>query len=119
MPPEAQAPSTLVQGMFSSPSSSATIPARTSCPLRGPAMKLPRYRAPISLRSMPQFLSALLAASTARLSSPLPSCLPKAVEPTPVIATSRIANVLQELPQVGLEYLAVAVLGKALDKPVV
>ena len=81
-------------------------------------MKLPRYTAPISLRSTPAFFSAVLAASTARLSRPLPSCLPNSVEPIPVIATSRIAGLRQKLSQFRLEYLAVAVLGEALDDSV-
>ena len=42
MPPEAQAPSTLVQGMFRRPRLSATMPASTSCPVKTPLMKLPR-----------------------------------------------------------------------------
>ena len=90
MPPEAQAPSTLVQGMLPNPKRSPTMPAKTSLPVSGPLMKLPRYKAPMRSRSIPDSTMARAAASTANDSIGVAICLPKVVEPIPATKTSRM-----------------------------
>src|SRR5690606_21247801 len=119
MPPDAQAPSTFVHGMFGRPSWSATMPASTSLPFSGPLMKLPRYSAPMRLRSIPASTSASAAACTPSCSIGVDAWRPKTVEPIPAISTSRILVLLgQDLAKTGLEDLPVVVLRQAVDEPV-